>query len=95
MNKPPKEILNAVLSNLRDHPDDWSIGEYWARNHRIGAAIWLANRYYGTELDINGHTWGGVTLAASFFGWTMRWRRQLIEGVHQAVATQLMKRAAQ
>lgn len=95
MNRPPKKVMEIILASLRDRPDDWIITAHAARNKVLGAEIWLANKYYGTALNIDGAEWGDVTAASSLFGWAMPWRRRLISAVEDVVIASLTRRASQ
>ena len=70
-------LVDAVAKSLINEPEDWRNDEYGAWNRKRHTRIWLANSYYGMELRVGDASFGGVTLASSFFGWLYPWRRRL------------------
>lgn len=94
MNRPPQQVLDAVLLSLRENRDDWDVSLHKARNEKIGAEVWIANRLYGLQLQIPGAEWGGVTTAGTFFGRFMPWRRQLLDAVREIGIARFLDRVA-
>lgn len=84
MSKPPKELLEVVISSLRTDPKAWKFRNCAASNEKLRAEIWMENRYYGTELKVGSCKYGGVTFISSFFGWISPWRRRLIKAAEFA-----------
>ena len=41
-NVPDDPAVKAVCDLIRDHPEEWDIGEHWAE-HKGGLKIWIAN----------------------------------------------------
>lgn len=38
-----KKEVKLLLENIKNHPDDWKMDYYTAKNDKVGLEIWIAN----------------------------------------------------
>jgi hypothetical protein len=78
MNQQQRDLYEATLESLTNHPEQWTSDGRYQVEHPSGVNVWIANDHYGMHIGVRGRVVvGGVTGASSFFGPVIPWRRKL------------------
>lgn len=80
-----RELVSAVLTSLRDHPEEWVSDGYNARHRKSGLSVWVANRCWALSISHNGaELMGGVNVWSVFFWYLIPWRMRVWNAIRRA-----------
>lgn len=77
-----RKVYKKIMQSLKENPEDWSIGKYYATNHKLNVSVWLANRYYCTHFTVGEMSFETMSIMWPLFPWEW-WRYRLIKQVEQ------------
>lgn len=75
MRRVHKLVLDAVLKNLSEHPEEWKATKYELTNEKRNFVIWIANGYYSLHVEAPSVRVGGYAMLGRLAPWRRRvWR---------------------
>lgn len=77
-----RKAYKIIMKSLKENPEDWEIGKYYATNHKLKVSVWLENRYYCTHFMVDGMSFKTMSILWPLLPWEW-WRYRLIKQVEK------------